>query len=115
MDKREHLAAILWRTQAEGTGTPQIVIDRRTPEAFENENQQTRDKWLKYADAAIAALELVTVQEMPLLEIAEAMQELLERPQGVIPACADKYYDGKTGVFTAELIGRALTEQDGKV
>lgn len=57
------------------------------------------------------ALEPVTVQAMPLLELAEAMQELLDRPIGVVPACAEKYYDGRTGVFTAELIARALAER----
>lgn len=64
MDKREHLAAILWRTEAEGTGTPQSVIDLRTPEAFGNESQQTRNKWFKYADVAIAALEPVKVKPL---------------------------------------------------
>ena len=56
MTMRDKLAAVLWRTEAVNTGTPQSVIGNRTPEAFAEESPETRSKWLKYADAIITTL-----------------------------------------------------------
>lgn len=66
------------------------------------------DEAVKAADAALA--EIGAVREAALLNIGEAMQELANSPLGVIPACAEKYYDGNTGVFTSERISRAIAE-----
>jgi hypothetical protein len=56
MTMRDQIAALLWRTEAVDSGTPQSVIDRRTPEAFADQSPELRGKWFKYADAILAAL-----------------------------------------------------------
>lgn len=53
---RERLAAALWKAQATDTGTPQSVVDARTPEAFVEESGETRRKWFKMADASLRAI-----------------------------------------------------------
>ncbi len=52
----EVLAAVLWREQVINSGTPQSVIDGRTPDAFANQSDLVRDPFLRYARAAIALL-----------------------------------------------------------
>ena len=61
MDKRERVAAALWRARIEDAGAPQSAINARTPEAFLEGSPDFQVAWLKMADAAIAALEPVTV------------------------------------------------------
>jgi hypothetical protein len=56
MTMRDQIAALLWRTEAVDSGTPQSVIDGRTPEAFADQSPELRRKWFKYADAIFAAL-----------------------------------------------------------
>ena len=56
MTMRDKIAAVMWRTQAEGVGAPASVANARTPEAFADESRETRNTWLKQADAIIAAL-----------------------------------------------------------
>ena len=56
MTMRDQIAALLWRTEAVDSGTPQSLIDRRTPEAFADQSPELRGKWFKYADAILAAL-----------------------------------------------------------
>lgn len=53
----EHIAARLWRAQAIGTGTPQSLVDARTPEAFKDQSEETRKTWLKFARTAIRAIQ----------------------------------------------------------
>ncbi len=50
------VAAALWKAEATDAGVPQSVVDRRTPEAFAEQSEATRDKWQKLARAALAAL-----------------------------------------------------------
>ena len=57
MDKRERVAAALWRARIEDAGAPQSAINARTPEAFLEGSPDFQMAWLKMADAAIAALE----------------------------------------------------------
>jgi len=56
MTMRDKIAALMWRTQAVDVGAPASVANARTPEAFSDESQETRDTWLKQADAILAAL-----------------------------------------------------------
>jgi len=56
MTMRDQIAALLWRTEAVDSGTPQSVIDGRTPEAFADQSPELRRNRFKYADAILAAL-----------------------------------------------------------
>jgi hypothetical protein len=51
----DRIAAALWREEAVDTGTPQSLIQARTPEAFADQAPTTQAKWRKFARAAFAA------------------------------------------------------------
>ena len=49
----EHIAAELWRVQVVDAGAPASVSHRRTPEAFADHDDRTRDVFLRYAAAVL--------------------------------------------------------------
>lgn len=49
----EHIAAELWRVQVVDAGAPASVSHRRTPEAFADHDDRTRDVFLRYATAVL--------------------------------------------------------------
>lgn len=62
MTDREKVAAALWRNEAERVDR-NTTARRRTLAAFADESEYTRSKWLSAADAAIAAMQPVSVEE----------------------------------------------------
>ena len=53
----ERVAAAMWREETVDAGTPESVTDRRTYEEFLGAGPITRSKWLKFARAAISAIQ----------------------------------------------------------
>lgn len=53
---RERIAALMWHTEAVGSGTPESVALARTFEGFHDCSDDVRDPWLKQAYAIIAAM-----------------------------------------------------------
>ena len=58
----ERVAAALWKAETIDSGTPQSVIDARTPELFVSQSDGLRAKWHKFARAAISAMPDTTAQ-----------------------------------------------------
>lgn len=56
MTKLSLIAAAMWREEAMRSGTNGIAA-RRTVDAFEQESDETRAKWLGLARVALAAIE----------------------------------------------------------
>jgi len=52
---QERVAAAMWRSEAT-RAAPRSVAARRTPEAFRNETDKVRRKWLELAAVAIETL-----------------------------------------------------------
>lgn len=70
--RMEEIAAALWKAEATDSGTPQSVIDARTPEAFAEQSEQVRKRWAKFARAAMAS-----VSAPDMAELVEALRGLL--------------------------------------
>lgn len=51
----DDLAAILWRTEAFDVGAPVSIAEKRTREAFSDESDGTKNRWRKFARAALAS------------------------------------------------------------
>ena len=54
-DMIRRIAATMWKAEVVDTGTPQSVADARTPEAFADESEYIRNKWMKFARIAMPA------------------------------------------------------------
>ena len=66
-DLTQRVAAAMWKAEATDSGTPQSVIDARTPEAFAEQSEQVRKRWAKFARAALPAVSApVAVRVKPL-------------------------------------------------
>ena len=59
----DDLAAVLWRTELIDAGVPQSVINGRTREAFDNQSEDTKNRWRKFARASFTALTIEQEQE----------------------------------------------------
>ena len=55
-DLQDKIAALLWRTEATNAGAPDSIAAGRTLAAFAEQSPELRARWLKFADAIIAAL-----------------------------------------------------------
>lgn len=55
-DLIRRVAAAMWKAEIIDAGVPQAVTDARTPEAFSEQSDYIRAKWMKLARAAIASL-----------------------------------------------------------
>ena len=55
-DLQDKIAVLLWRTEATNAGAPDSIAAGRTLAAFAEQSPELRARWLKFADAIIAAL-----------------------------------------------------------
>lgn len=53
----DDVAAALWREAAVDCGAPPSVVDGRTREAFDDQSDEVKNRWRKFARAAIRAME----------------------------------------------------------
>lgn len=49
----DDMAAVLWRTELVDAGVPQSAVDGRTRSAFDLESESTKNRWRKFARAAL--------------------------------------------------------------
>ena len=90
----ERVAWRLWRADSEDAGVPASVTNGRTQEAFAEQSEDTRRRWLKFARAAIEAMR----------EPTDAMIDA-----GAMPDCNDPH--GRPSTVWGSMIDAALNEQ----
>ena len=61
----EAMAAAMWRAETIESGTPKSVTMRRTPQMFRDLGEANREKWIKFARAALSAMQLRDVTAAP--------------------------------------------------
>jgi hypothetical protein len=52
----DDVAARLWKADAEDSGTPASVAAGRTREAFDDQSEGLKERWRKFANAALSAI-----------------------------------------------------------
>jgi hypothetical protein len=94
MSAPERIAAALWREEAVDAGAPPSLAARRTPEAFADESDVIRAKWLKLAHAAIRAQadlhDTLRAERDALAARVERLRDALEWAQECIAALGGK-------------------------
>jgi len=110
MNVTDELAAILWRTEAVDSGAPRSVVAGRTREAFEDQSEDTKNRWRKFARAALSASGAGRASVKP-LEWRETSYGL---PETLTVVGVYRIVHAGNGGWLVSVKGDALPANDGR-